>query len=265
MPTLLALAALIPAAYSFPSGKTVSYEMSVALDGNIPILSGEEAKAELKLGVIVGGLEPDAEGRPMAYSDLSSLKVYLNGALLPFELDSIKGFFPKTTVSFSPLGKVLKSDAPDLAVPVRIPGLDVKRFPEISYLPLEFPVGGIEEGKGWAFKRPFNGVDMAYSAELKSVKENVAEIAVKLSQTYETLEDDAKQVVSDAKDATFRVVTDLKGSGTVWFDLAKGMATKVEVDTVALSKAEDLKTKLVSERRLDLRLRVKLAAPGPLP
>lgn len=259
MSPLLALLCFVPAAYSLPEGRLLTYEMSVAMDGFLPLLGGQQATCDLKLGVRVSGLKPDAEGRLQASSELTSMKVFFNGAELPFGLENIKAYFPKTTVSLSPQGKVLKSDAPETSLPVRLPGLDVKRFPEISYLPIEFPDGGIEEGKPWSFERTFNGSKIAYTCDLKGVKDDLAEIGVTIEQNFETLEDASAQVVKDPKDALNKVVTSLKGKGTVWFDLKRGLAKEVSIEALASGMVTDLKSGKTSERKLKTTLKVKLA------
>ena len=39
-----------------------------------------------------------------------------------------------------------ESDAPNVKLPVRLPGLDVKRFPDITYVPIQFPDRELKTG-----------------------------------------------------------------------------------------------------------------------
>ncbi len=258
----IAAALLIPASYSFPPGRTLTYEMSVTFEGALPLLGGEQAKAELRLGVRVEGLKPDDDGNVRASSELTSLKALLNDTPLPFELENVKAYFPKTTVSLSPQGRVLKTDAPDTKLPVRLPGLDLKRFPDVSYLPLEFPEGGIEEGKEWTFARRFGDTDMAYLCKAVAVSESEAKVEVRIEQRYTTLETEGMQEAADEESAFAKVSTALSGSGVIEFDLKRGIATKVSMDTEAISQVEELKGGKKSERRLKAKLSVKLASAG---
>jgi hypothetical protein len=127
--SLLALATITPVAYRFPLDRPLQYDVQVVFEGYIPLLGGQEGKVEVNLGVKVQGLAPDSDAKPRAASELNAFKILFNGAdLTAIGLDSAKAYFPKTTVSLTPEGRVLKTDAPDVEIPVRLPGLDVKRF-----------------------------------------------------------------------------------------------------------------------------------------
>lgn len=261
----LLVSSLVAVSYNFPTGKTLLYDMEVGFDGFLPVLGSDQATADLKMALEVGGLSPDAEGRPQAYSDLKEIEMVFNGAKLPFTVDNVKGFFPKTTVSLDPLGKVLKTDAPDVQLPIKLPGLDVKRFPEISYLPIEFPKEGVEEGKEWSFTRPFQAAPFEYKVTPTKVAPVRAEFAVSVTQSYEYLENEAHETVTDAKDAVASVKTLVTGTGKVVFDLTRQIATAVDVQAEAVSDVEDLKTHEKSKRKLKTTLKVRLREPKVAP
>ncbi|MCZ7580169.1 MAG: hypothetical protein M5U21_05030 [Fimbriimonadaceae bacterium] len=262
MYSLILAALLTPIQYNFPAQKPVVYEMKVSMQGYIPVLGGNEGTAELFLGIEVGALPPDSEGRLRAYNDLVEVKTVFNGATLPFGLDSIKSFFPKTTVSHSPHGKVLANDAPDVQLPVRLPGLDPKRFPEITYLPLEFPAEGVEIGKSWTFVRKIGPDDMVYTVKTHSLDDASAKFGVSVQQTSLTFEDEAGELVAEAEGIR-KVETTLTGQGEVHFDRKKGMATQVRVVTQAQGNVTDLSSKKVSQRQLTTTLDVRLRGTGP--
>lgn len=262
MYSLILAALLAPIQYNFPAQKPVVYEMKVSMEGYIPVLGGNEGTAELFLGIEVGALPPDPEGRLRAYNDLVEVKTVFNGASLPFGLDSIKSFFPKTTVSHSPHGKVLSNDAPDVQLPVRLPGLDPKRFPEITYLPLEFPPEGVEIGKSWTFVRKIGPDDMVYTVKTVSLDDSSAKFGVSVKQTSLTFEDEAGELVSEAE-AIRKVETALTGEGEVHFDRKRGMATRVRVVTQAQGNVTEIATKKASKRLLTTTLDVRLRGAGP--
>lgn len=255
---LFASLVLAAGTYSLPEGRVLQYEMAVSLDGYLPIFGGQEAKAELALGVKVSGLSADAEGNARASSELTAVKVTFNGAEMPFGVANVQTYFPKTTISLSPLGKVLKSDAPTGSLPVRLPGLDIKRFPEISFLPLELPEGGLAEGKSWTFARTYNGVPMAYQAQVKGMKEGVAEVSVTVDQSATWFETASKQTAAAKEGAASEVKTRLTGKGSVFFDSARGMATKVDMELSATDEVTDLKSGQKKERKLATKHRVVL-------
>lgn len=255
---LFASLVLTSGTYSLPEGRVLQYDMAVSLDGYLPIFGGQEAKAELALGVKVSGLTPDTDGNARASSELTAVKVTFNGAEMPFGVANVQTYFPKTTVSLSPLGKVLKTDAPTGSLPVRLPGLDIKRFPEISFLPLELPEAGLAEGKSWTFARTYNGVPMAYHAQVSGMKEGVAEVAVTVDQTATWFETASKQAASSKEGAASSVSTRLTGKGTVFFDINRGIATKIEMDLKAADEVTDLKTGAKKDRKLATKHRVVL-------
>ncbi len=258
MLTLIAAAAVLPSAYNIPAGTKLNYDMSVSFDGYLPIFSGTQGTAVVELGVLVEGEKADTTGTPRASSDLVSGKVSLNGAPLPFTIDNIKGFFPKTTISMSPQGKVLKTNAPDIKPPVALPGLDVKRFPEISYLPIEFPAENVEIGKSWTFKRVFGGNEMTYTATPSKMDGDTLTIDVKVNQTYVTLENDSGSLVEKEAEAYAKVSTVVTGDGKIVFDTKRGIATDVAVDMVAKSDVKTIKSGTASKRELKTSLKVKL-------
>ncbi|MBX3118960.1 MAG: hypothetical protein KF784_07835 [Fimbriimonadaceae bacterium] len=235
--------------------------MTVDLQGFLPIMGGINGDASIQLGVLVVGEKRDASGNPQASSDLTSAKVIFGGAELPFGLDQVRDSFPKTTISMSPQGKVLKTDAPDINPPVTLPGLDVKRFPEISYLPVEFPAAGIEVGKSWSFKRQFNGSEISYTVTPSKLEGETLHLDVKLDQTNLTYEDSSGGNATK-QSAYAKVTTVMQGTGTIKFDLKRGVAKDVRVVTDSTSTSEAVVGGKKTERKLKTTLNVKLRELG---
>src|SRR5687767_982134 len=129
--TTLLIAATIPLTYSFPPAEPRQYDVSVHFEGYVPLFGGQpDANVEVKMQVEAVGLKPDAEGNPQVTNEIKQLQLMMNGTELPLQPESITRFFPKSTISMTPFGKVLKNDAPDKKLPVRLPGLHVRRFPD---------------------------------------------------------------------------------------------------------------------------------------
>ncbi len=244
-------------AYS-PPAKAVRYEVGIAYDGFLPVFGGQEGKFQASMEVDVEGAAADGEGVPRSVSEVKSLKVVFNGAELPFTVDSIKTYFPRTTITHTALGKILKTDAPDVSIPVKLPGLDVKRFPDISYMPIEFPEGALEVGKSWVFKKAFGGSDVEYTVTPTAVSATEITVGLKASQTYEVLEDDGKQVVTDEATAVAKVKTVLEAAGNATLDPGRGLLVKLSLNGKAVSTVTDLKTGALSKRELGSGLEIKL-------
>ncbi len=258
MLTTLVASALISAQYKFDPGTKSRYDVEVVFDGFLPLLGGNTGKAEVVMGVEVQGKGPVEGGNLSASSSLSSFELKFNGGKLPLDLASAQVYFPTTTVSVTPTGKVVKTDAPDISLPVKLPGLDVKRFPEITYLPVELKEGDLKIGDKWTFTRLFGESPMNYTAELQAFNGSIATLKVSVDQSYEVLEDETLEIVKQEKDAVNRVKTTLTGSGTVLFDVATGRATSVDMRNRSVSEVTPIGGGSKSERKLDSTLKMRL-------
>ncbi|MFI5385451.1 MAG: hypothetical protein ACHQ50_04945 [Fimbriimonadales bacterium] len=261
MLALLAAASVVKLAYSFPVETPRTYDVKTVFDGDIPIslFGGKQSKVEVDLVVTAKGLTPDSQGSAQVISTLDDIKVLLNDEAFPLvNLDLVKPYFPPTTISMSPFGATLKTNAPDQQLPIKLPGLDSKRFPDITYLPLQLPEDGAEVGKQYSFKRAFGDSDIDYAVTPTKVTDDTVEMDLSLAQTYEVLEDAGKQVVKEEKDAEARVKTSVSGKGTATFDRRLGVFLAVNVNANAHSDVTNLATKKDSTRELKTSLAIKL-------
>lgn len=255
---LVALA-LVSVSYKLPT-EPLAYSMKVDFEGYLPILGGQEdALANVSMGFKVTGLAADGEGNPQAANELTAFELKFGGAPMPFDVESVKAYFPKNTISYTALGKIVKNDAPDIALPVRLPGLDVKRIPDITFMPIQFPDGGIEVGKAFEYTKKFGDSDVAYVVTPNALEGNTLKLDVKMKQTYETMEDEAKNVTAKPEDAFSKVTTTVEGTGLVTFDVEKGIVVESTVTADATSKATEIKSGKSSDRKLKTKLWVGLA------
>ncbi len=260
MITTLVAAGLIGAGtYNIKAKDTLQYDFTVLMDGFLPVLGGNEGKAEVAFGVLISGLEGEA-GNLKVSNELTSCAIKFNGAKVPLTLANVTDFFPKTTVVFAPSGQVIKNDAPDRKLPFRLPGLDVKRFPDITYLPIEFPADALANGQTWTFKKSFGEADLNYTCTVSALTADEATIQVGVKQEYDVFENETAEIVKDQKDAESQVHTTLDGTGEVHFDIKRGIAKSVHMLNKSVSKLTDLATKAVKERKLDSTLDFKLKA-----
>lgn len=262
MIALLCASVLVPAAYRFEVGVPTRYAVEVSFSGYVPVLGGTEGKVDVKMDVEVRGVEPDDKGRPRAASEIRDFELRFNEAKMPLGLSNVTDFFPKTTVVIEPTGRVLQSDAPKTNLPVKLPGLEQDRFPEITYVPVELPAQGLEAGKSWTFERRFGATPIRYEARTVSVEGDAARIEVAIVQEYEVLEDASRNVVEKTEDAEARVATRVTGKGVGTFDLSRGSFKDLEVNSTALAKVTNLKAKATSERKLAITHRVRRIEAG---
>ncbi|MBS1724240.1 MAG: hypothetical protein JSS66_14955 [Armatimonadetes bacterium] len=255
--TLLLASALAPIAYSFGPGTTMTYDVSVQFNGFLPVLGGNEGVVNVKMAVGVEGKAP-VESNLQASNEIQEFELEFNGAKLPLDKANVVEYFPKTTIQIAPTGKILKTDAPDKKLPVKLPGLDVKHFPDITYVPIELPPDGIELSKSWTFKRNFGGSDISYTCTAESAKDSTWHITVKLDQKYTVLENSSLEVVTSAKDAVSEVTTTMTGEGFVDFNADKGRVDAAQMDNKAVSEVKDLKSGETKQRKLDTKYAIKL-------
>jgi len=258
MNSIVLLAALVttPVQYQFKTDHSVNYTMSVAFDGFIPILGGQDGKAEARLKVLVKGAESKTLENLIASSELTDAELFFNEAKLPLGLDNIKDFFPKTTIKLTPFGKIIETDAPDKNLPIKLPGLDAKRFPDISYLPIEFPAEGVEIGKPFKFTKNFGDSPVEYECTMQLPIDDIAKFELTIKQSYSVMENISLEIVKAKEDAEFMVDTVVAGKGYVLFDMKKSQVKKMALNAVATSNVVEIATKTKSNRKLTTTLKV---------
>lgn len=252
---MIALLALVAFEYNFATSPTV-YAVDLGLDGFLPIIGGMEGKVDAKFKVSVTGGSKDADGNYKASNELTSFEIRLDDEKLPFTLDNVKQFFPKTTISYLPNGRVVKNDAPDLQLPVRLPGLDVKRLPETTYMPVEFPEGGYEIGKPFSYSKDFGDSKVFYTVTPERVEGNTLFVSLTMKQDFETLEDEAKSVTTKTEDAFWKVKTSTQGKGTATFDISAKALKEMKITADSTSVAKAVKGSEEENRKLKSTLRV---------
>lgn len=252
-PLLAAAAAL--GAYQFGPGAAHDYRLSLVFDGFLPVFGGNTGEANVGLMMQVRGLEADEKGM-RASGELTEFTFEFNGFPLPLDLESIREYLPKTTISLTPQGRMTGTDAPDKPLPVPLPGLDPKRFPDLTYLPIELPEAGLgDPGQTWTFERPFAGGPVTYRCELEEVRSGQARIKVALEQKTIYLENSALELTTEREQATAEVSNVLTGQGIVIFNLELGCVDSVDVTSLAVGQVKPLDGAEPSERRLSTKLK----------
>lgn len=247
-------------AYHFGSSPQ-SYLAKVGFDGFLPVFGGQQGKAEVGMKIQVVGGRPTTEGHLQVIADLQGIDVSFNGAKLPLDLSNAREYFPKTTLSISDQGKILSTDAPKRQIPVRLPGLDIQHLPDPTFLPIEFPAEGINAGSHWTYSKAFGDSQVTYDVTATSLDERAIHLALKLSQAYDNLEDSAKNIPLNEKDAVAKVHTEVKGQGEAVFDRSLGVLRSNHLDAVATSTVTDMKGAPQGTRTLTTTLDVRLEAP----
>ncbi len=259
--TLLAAALALDASYKFSPSTKVEYRVKVAYDGFLPLLGGNEGKAVVDLLVKVEGLEPKTWQR--AACELTEFGMTFNDAKIPLGIEDAKPFFPRTTVSVDKFGTVQESDAPNLKVPVRLPGLDVQRFPDVTFLPVTLPSGGLVVGRPWTFQKAFSGSPMHYECAVVRLDGQVATISLKVRQNWSGFENEAVEEVGSVAEAVSRTETQTIGSGTVVFDSGRGLVSSLRLVSNSETKVTDIKSGKVTVRKLASEVSSDLVAPVP--
>ena len=256
--TTLTLLAGTTLTYGFLPGSSATFEVTVACDGDLPIFGGRKTQATVKMGVLVEGQTAPDPAQRRIVSDIIAFDAKIGESNLPFTQDNVKTFFPKTTILADGSGRTIESNAPKTRLPVRLPGLDAQRFPDITYLPILFPTEGIELGKEFRFKKPFGDSVVEYRVTPVSLDDKTAKFDITLNQTYLAYEDERRNPMDDETGADYRVETTVSGTGTAEFDRQLNRFRKVDVQAKADSKVSGLKGREPESptRTLSTRLRV---------
>lgn len=247
---------LLSLAYAYPIDAYTHYDVKVELNGYLPVLSGREGVAKLDFAMKVQGKRATASDQQVLSHELTSFRVTLNDSVLPFNVDNVRAFFPLTTIELAPSGKVTKTDAPKKTLPAAIPGLDVQRLPELTYLPIEFPQHDLQIGSKWDFSRLINGAPFNYHCELSEVSEKTLKVWVSFDQTAKNFEDDELQRVPSREGAAFEVTTGLSGTGTLVFYRQPMTLKSSEVEVNSRSEVVGITSDFRGERKLKTTLRV---------
>lgn len=254
---LLLAGLLSPVAYNFGPQTKLDYDVNVHFDGFLPLMGGNEGKVEVKMGVGVDGKEP-SEGNQRASSEIRAFEISFNGQKLPLGLDNVVDYFPKTNISFTPQGKIVATDAPDKKLPVRLPGLDVKHFPDITYVPVELPGDGLEVGREWTFQRDFGGAPISYSCKAESFDNGTWKLHITLEQSFTTLENSSIEVVTNKADAVSEVTTTMTGDGTVNFDTQNGRVLSADMTNTSKSDVKSIADGTTKTRQLVTKYSIKV-------
>lgn len=254
-----AIALSLVLGYQLNPGVTRDYDLTVAFDGMIPILGGQEGKAVVNLGFRLEGMKPTKDKEQKAFSELTRAEFIFNGSKLPLGLENVQDFFPKTTIELLADGTIQSSDAPKKDLPIKLPGLDIQRFPDISYLPVIFPKQAIEVGNSWSFEKPFGGSNMKYVCTFSKLEKEKAMISIRIDQSYVVLEDSAMQVVTDKADASNEVTTRMTALGEVKFDTKLGLVDSYSMDGFSDSDVKSIETNEVTKRKLKLSVKLSEA------
>lgn len=257
MSHLLLLAGL---AFSFAPNSEIRYRLDVTMSGYLPVLGGKEGSAKLQIDFAVIGLPkvgnlPQAEHRPLQF------KAWLNEAQMPFNIDNVVTFFPKATVTFWPNGKVKSTTAPDKPLPATLPGLDLRRFAEMTYLPCEFPNSGAER---WSFTREMGGSPMKFDARI--LEKNGTKLTIELIPTQKSVsfEDAEHRPIKGENGAEHKVEHNINGSGTFVFDSELGQVEKLEMEAETISEVRGMVNDFAATRKLKTRVSLRrLAESGP--
>lgn len=217
-------------------------DFSATFEGFIPILGGQEGKAEVNLGLEVTGLPGAEPGKSLVRTKIVRAELKFNRGLIPLSLDSIAGFFPDAPVEISERGVCRLQGEAKPAPPFRLPGLDVNRLAELVFVPIEFPA---KETPQWTFWRMMGGAQQETLAQPEGER-----ILLEQSQESKYLENEALEVVTDTKDAVASVTTKAVGKGWVKFDPKAGFVTASEVTTTSVSMVKPLDGSKTTERKL---------------
>lgn len=241
--------------YDFPVGSESKFNVKVQFDGFLPLFGGRVGKADVDMVVRATGVESKKSDLQSVDSEIIELKAVAFGSALPLNKNNIGQFFPRAIAVIETNGIVKQNDAPEVFMPVKLPGLDSRRLPEISYVPLVINRIAAGEGTPYEFTRTFNGSPMKYKVTPGKQDEAKEEFTIEVSQETSGFEDTYGNP-SDETGAKSKLKTVLTGKGTATFNFEKRMFDKVVVETTSDTEVTVIKTSKSSKRSLKTTLTI---------
>lgn len=241
--------------YDFPVGSEVKFNVKIEFDGFIPLFGGKVGKTDVDMVVRALGAESKKSDLQTVDSEIIELKAVAFGSALPLNKNNIGQFFPRAKAIIETNGVVMENDAPDVSMPVKLPGLDSRRLPEISYVPLVINVNAVDARKPYEFTRSFNGAPMKYKVTPTIQNETTEAFVIEISQDSSGFEDAYGNPATEAT-ARSKFKTVLTGKGKATFNLAKKLFDKVVVETNGETEVTNTKTGKTSKRSLKTTLTI---------
>ncbi len=235
--------------YDFPVGSEVKFNVKIEFDGFIPLFGGKVGKTDVDMVVRALGVESKKSGLQTVDSEIIELKAVAFGSTLPLNKNNIGQFFPRAKAVIGSNGAVAENDAPEVMMPVKLPGLDSRRLPEISYVPLVINLDAASSGKPYEFTRSFNGAPMKYKVTPTVQNETTEAFDIEINQDSNGFEDAYGNPTSEALAKT-KTKTVLTGKGKATFNLVKRLFDKVVVETAGETEVTNIKTGKTLKRSL---------------
>lgn len=221
----------------------------MTFEGFLPVLGGNEGTLRTELGLrVLGGA--DEGGNRTATPEVVRFHMEFNGVRMPLDLEIAQDFFPKAKVVFEPAGRVIRNEAPDRGLPIRVPGLDPQRLPEATWMPVVFPEQGIGAGSEWTYQSRLGETDVTHRCRVVSLEGANLVVAVESTQKYEVYENSALEVVRDRRDAVARATTEWTAKGRLEFDIERSQLRKWTLESNAVTNSTDLVSGVTTTRRL---------------
>jgi hypothetical protein len=206
----------------------VVYSIRVNLAGALPLMSGDDKRAEVSMSFRTQASGSGAKRGIKFQLATFSLGLHDSGTNsfqpLPVDLGAAREYFPETTVESSALGELGNVTPKAKRSPFRLPGIDTESLPALTFLALQFPEGGIEQGKPWSYTRQLLGDKTNYTATYNGSEKAGERFDLKLIQEGE--------------------VAKVEGQGSVWFDAPVGKIIKGELKATVTTGTAD-KPKIV--------------------
>ncbi len=241
--------------YSYPLGSETKFQVKVQFDGYIPLFGGKIGKADVDLTVSAKSVLEKDPRLTAVESQITELKAVAFGVALPLNKNNIGQFFPKATATIDLNGMVKSNSAPAIDMPVKLPGLDSQRLPEISYVPLVLNTEGLLTNKPYEFDREFNHAKMHYTVTPGAIVDAVQSLDIKVTQDSDGFEDSYGNP-SEESIAKSKLVTHLEGTGKAKFNIALGKFDKVVMETNGATTVTNIKSGKTSSRSLKTTLTI---------
>ncbi len=234
--------------YKFRPDQQERYQVTVEMNGNLPIPGAAGAAGILKmtLGIAVKVTKAE-EQQATVQTSLDAFNAEFNGSPFPVSLEMAKSFIPDSTATVSPRGKLSGLQGSGL-MGAPLPGFDPRNLATLLF-PIELPESSLTTGTTWQFTRTFGEGNSALRLPITARFEGFEEVEgvklLKITESFnlpiELYQDAFYQTVSDKEQAVRVTRGEVKGTGTVWLHPDDGVLQKMTLNASLNQTSEPIK------------------------
>jgi hypothetical protein len=238
--------------YKFQPDQNETYKVLMDINGNLPMPGGGGGVAgqiKMSTGMFLKVSKVNDDKSASITAGLSEFSLEFNGQPFPVSLEMIKGYISDVSATLNPRGEQSNvKGGGQLPMGIRLPGFDPRNL-VLLLIPTQLPDKPLTKDMTWSFTQKVGeGKDetiLPIKARFEGIEEvdgvKVLKISQEFTQPIELYLDAFMQPVSDKAQAARLIKGEIKGNGTVWLNIEKGVLYKSQVAAQLNQTSEPIK------------------------